>query len=120
MGRPWGCQAVVCDWDDRGVWDVIVGTREMLILFRNAGTRSAPVYDPGERLALWGEPIQHSVHNLRPWPVDWDGTGRVDLVVGSESGWVHLLRRPALEGPRPAGHLGQAESDDGGPWPAVG
>ena len=109
VGRPWGCQAVVCDWDGRGVWDVIVGTREMLILFRNVGTRSEPVYGPGERLALWGEPIRHSVHNLRPWPVDWDGTGRVDLVVGAESGWVHLFRRPALEGPRPVGRVGSPE-----------
>ena len=109
VGRPWGCQTVVCDWDGRGVWDLIVGTREMLILFRNMGTRSEPVYGPGECLALWGEPIQHSVHNLRPWPVDWDGTGRVDLLVGAESGWVHLFRRPALVGPRPYGQLGSAE-----------
>ena len=101
VGRSWGMQQAVCDWDGRGVWDVLIGTREMLLLFRNSGTNEEPAYAPGERMKLWGKPITHSVHNLRPCPVDWDGTGRIDLLVGSESGWFHLFRRPALDGMRP-------------------
>jgi len=111
LGRRWGLQQALCDWDNTGRWDVIVGTREMLLLFRNQGTREEPLYAPGEELRLWGEPIRHSVHSLRPCPVDWDGTGRLDLLVGSESGWLHLFRRAALDGPRPATHVGPVERD---------
>ena len=96
VGRLWGVQQAVCDWNSKGVWDVIIGTREMLILFRNIGTNDEPAYAPGELLQLWGQTIKHSVHSLRPCPVDWDNTGRMDLLVGSESGWFHLFRRPAL------------------------
>ena len=101
VGRPWGMQQAVCDWDGRGVWDVLIGTREMLLLFRNTGSNEEPAYAPGERMKLWDKPITHSVHNLRPCPVDWDGLGRMDLLVGSESGWFHLFRRPALDSMRP-------------------
>ncbi len=101
VGRQWGVQQAVCDWEERGTWDIIIGTREMLILFRNLGSNDEPAYAPGERLKLWGQPIKHSIHSLRPCPVDWDGTGRMDLLVGSESGWFHLFRRPALDGMRP-------------------
>ncbi len=110
LGRPWGVEFAVCDWDRRGVWDVVVGTREMMLLFRNHGTNLDTAYEPGERIKLWGRPIEHSVHCLRPWPVDWDGTGRTDLLVGSESGWFHLFRRPALEGDRPKAMVGRLES----------
>ncbi len=101
---PW-----ICDWDGRGVWDIVIGTREMLLLFRNSGTMRNPLYTPGERMKLWGEPIKHSVHSLRPFPVDWDGTGRMDLIVGSESGWFHLFRRPALKGTCPKAELSKIQ-----------
>jgi len=110
VGRQWGVQQAVCDWDGRGVWDIVIGTREMLILFRNAGTNEAPAYAPGERMKLWGQPIQHSVHALRPCPVDWDDTGRVDLLAGAESGWFHLFRRPAVEGMRPRATIGEMQA----------
>lgn len=109
VGRQWGVQQAVCDWDSRGVWDIIIGMREMLILFRNSGTNDEPAYAPGELLKLWGQPIKHSVHSLRPCPVDWDGTGRMDLLVGSESGWFHLFRRPAIDGMRPRAMKGKIQ-----------
>jgi hypothetical protein len=101
IGRPWGMQHAVCDWRGAGLWDIIIGTREMMLLFRNVGTNENPRYAPGEKMRLLGEPIAHSIHSLRPFPVDWDETGRMDLVAGSESGWFHLFRRPALDGERP-------------------
>jgi hypothetical protein len=106
VGKPWGANQTICDWENRGIWDIVVGTREMLILFRNLGTNEKPAYGPGERMSLWGQEIRHSIHCLRPYPVDWDSTGRVDLVVGSESGWFHLFRRPALDSPRPKAMIG--------------
>lgn len=109
IGRLWGITHAVCDWDGRGVWDVIIGTCESVWLFRNQGTKAEPAYAPGERMKLWGADIKHSVHSLRPWPIDWDRTGRVDLLVGSESGWFHLFRRPALAGERPAATIGKVE-----------
>lgn len=63
----------------------------------------------GELLKLWNQPIKYSVHSLRPCPVDWDGTGRIDLLVGSESGWFHLFRRPAIDGMRPRSMKGKIQ-----------
>ena len=109
VGRQWGVQQAVCDWNGRGAWDIIIGTKEMLILFRNLGTNDEPAYSPGELLKLWGQLIKHSVHSLRPCPVDWDNTGRMDLLVGSESGWFHLFRRPALDGMRPRAKISEIQ-----------
>jgi hypothetical protein len=109
VGRQWGVELAVCDWDGRGVWDIVIGTREMLLLFRNNGSIEKPLYTAGERMELWGKQIKHSVHSLRPFPVDWDGTGRMDLIVGSESGWFHLFRRPALEGACPKAELSKVQ-----------
>ena len=86
---------------------MLIGTCESLWLFRNEGTNRDPRYAPGERMKLWGADIKHSVHSLRLWPIDWDRTGRVDLLVGSESGWFHLFRRPALVGKRPEATVGK-------------
>ena len=105
IGRRWGMQHAVCDWRGAGVWDIIIGTKEMLLLFKNAGSNEEPRYAPGERMCLWGEPLSHSTHSLRPFPVDWDGTGRMDLIAGSESGWFHLFRRPVFERTRPTARI---------------
>lgn len=113
IGRRWGLQHAVCDWDGRGLFDIIVGTRETLLLYRNQGSRRAPAFAPGEMLRLWGKTIQHSVHSLRPCPVDWDGTGCIDMLAGSESGWFHLFRRAALDGPRPAVETGAVRVEPG-------
>ena len=110
IGHLWGIVHAVADWDGRGTWDVLVGTCESLWLFRNEGTNRDPRYAPGERMKLWGADIKHSVHSLRPWPIDWDHTGRVDLLVGSESGWFHLFRRPALVGGRPGATVGDVRA----------
>jgi hypothetical protein len=33
---------------------------------------------------------------MRPFAVDWDNTGKLDILSGSESGWLHLFRRAIL------------------------
>ncbi len=110
VGRMWSLNQTVCDWDNRGVWDVIIGTREAMFLFRNEGTNEQPAFADGEELELWGEPIKHSVHSLRPCAVDWDDTGRCDLLVGGESGWMYLFRRPVFDGARPESVIGDVQT----------
>ena len=81
--------------------DLIIGSAFALFLFVNCGSNDRPVFRAPVKMQRWEEEIHHSRHNLKPCSVDWDGLGRTDLLVGSESGWFHLFRRPVLTGPRP-------------------
>jgi len=84
---------VVCDLDDDGCKDILSGNTEgQLLLFRNTGTDTAPVFGvEAEAVTADGLPIDlPSSPRSRPFVGDWTGDGRLDVLIGAGDGLVHL------------------------------
>lgn len=88
------CCPVVADWDGDGLWDIISGSDDGSVTwFRNAGTKESPVLEKGVTLV---EKHDGSGYNLLRWTeeeivpgirtqvevVDYNGDGKLDLLVG--------------------------------------
>ena len=118
--------ARVVDWDQDGKLDLIVGDSDGFVsFFRNRTGGRAPLFDPGVRLTaggapikVWGErPERSAAGYARPAVVDWDGDGRLDLIVADGRGWVTLFRN---EGERGAPRLARGERLTAGGAPIDG
>lgn len=77
------------DWDSDGLQDLIYsvagahnGTKDggSIYLLRNVGTKTDPVFAPPTAMRCFGEPIRITNHGPHPWPGDFDGDGKPDLV----------------------------------------
>jgi hypothetical protein len=96
----------VCDWDGDGKPDLLVGAGDGSVWFyRNMGTRKAPKLAAGVQLLPPGEANDGADAPKEPrrgvrakvCAVDWDGDGRLDLLVGD-----FTTQRPNLPEPTPA------------------
>ncbi len=82
----------VGDWDGDGNPDLIVGNIDgAVFLIRNEGTRGKLVFDRPQPLKAKGEPISAG-RRAGPCVADWDGDGKPDLLLGSETGSVVWYR----------------------------
>lgn len=87
------------DWDGDGDLDLLLGNIQgEVLLSRNDGTRRAPFYQAPEKLHGGGSAISVAGGDSAPTAADWDGDGRLDLIVGCGDGSVLLFRREAGDG----------------------
>ena len=94
---------VVADWDGDGKPDLIVGAGDgSVVWFRNEGTRRDPVFAAAQFLVPASPSPGHDDSarspadwgiRAKPCVVDWDGDGRLDLLVGDVAGGCR--RRPS-------------------------
>ncbi|MHC4879261.1 MAG: FG-GAP repeat domain-containing protein [Planctomycetota bacterium] len=77
------------DWDTDGLTDLIYsvagahsGTKDggSIYLLRNVGTKTDPVFAEPVTMRCFGEPIRITNHGPHPWPGDFDGDGKPDLI----------------------------------------
>jgi hypothetical protein len=85
------CTPHMADINDDGKKDLVTGNWDGYInYYENVGTNSAPVFDTQVKLTnSSGTPIDVS-YSCRPFMVDWDEDGTVDIVAGNYYGNVHL------------------------------
>ena len=81
------------DWDQDGDLDMVIGsTARTVAVNLNEGTPKAAKF--GRRRPVLGideKPLRVS-QTSDPLPVDWDGDGTLDLLVGDEAGDVNFFR----------------------------
>jgi len=84
-------EKVVADWNGDGLYDLILGDRDGYVtVYLNQGTNAAPKYAVGMRLRGGGKEIKVKSPSA-PYLVDWNGDGKIDLLVGDGGGYLHLF-----------------------------
>ncbi|MCA9013525.1 MAG: VCBS repeat-containing protein, partial [Planctomycetaceae bacterium] len=77
------------DWDEDGLQDLIYsvagsrnGTKDggSIYLLRNVGTKTVPRFAEPVTMRCFGEAISITSHGPHPWPGDFDGDGKPDLI----------------------------------------
>jgi hypothetical protein len=105
----------VCDWTGSGRGDLLVGTharasippgpagaprhthgQATVLVFENVGTPGRPAFAAARQLRFCGRPVRFGMHSCAPAPFTRRGRNALDLVVGTESGTLLVLRREHL------------------------
>lgn len=87
---------VAADWDGNGVLDLVVGAEDgSVVWYRNAGTPRTPRLEAARPLigpspVGWGDDQKRRPGEwglrAKPCVVDWDGDGRLDILLGDRCG----------------------------------
>ncbi len=81
------------DWDGDGDLDLLTDSDDGPIWYENTGTQANPVMTLRGLLL----PFKIRGHNPTPNAADWNGDGKLDLLVGAEDGFLYYFERSFLE-----------------------
>jgi hypothetical protein len=84
------------DWDGDGDLDLITDSPDGPVWYENTGSQAKPVMQSRGRLLK----TKISGHNPTPIAADWNGDGKLDLLVGAEDGFFYYFDRNYLEAQR--------------------
>ena len=87
-----------CDWDRRGLTDLLVSSNLETSILRNAGIEGQLVFHRPSPLSTPEGIIRIGHHETSVAAVDWDLSGDLDLIIGGESGSLYFFRRDYLDG----------------------
>jgi hypothetical protein len=91
INAGYAATAFAVDWDANGTLDLLLGNIKGEVYVARLG-RQALTFEQPEKLTAAGEPIEAPGGDSAPVAADWDGDGRLDLIVGSGHGSVLWFR----------------------------
>jgi hypothetical protein len=110
------------DWRNTGKLDLIVGTVDGLVyLVPNNGTKTTWEFGKPEQISVGDKAIKAEGGDAGPTVADWDGDGKLDLIVGCGDGSVQFYRntgtaeKPELAAPVVLVDAGNLEFGDNAP-----
>ncbi len=97
LPSPGNCGApapFVCDYDNDGDWDLLVGDGAYgyVYFYKNTNTDAAPILAAGEKLRANGIELRVLNGRATPCVFDWNGDGLKDLLCGSYNGQVYYFK----------------------------
>jgi hypothetical protein len=93
-GRSGRRKIEIADWDNDGDLDIICDSDGGPTWYENTGTQQQPVMRLREPLI---RNASLSGHSPAPNVADWNGDGRLDLIIGAEDGFLYYFERSYID-----------------------
>jgi hypothetical protein len=109
--------SLLIDWDNDGDLDLINGSLFAVWYYENVGPSTRPRFRSRGRFSAGGEPLHTFFHAGSIDAADWNGDGRLDLVLSAEcpsdsphGAVLHYFERSFLENDLPRATVGPLET----------